>query len=241
MPKGRQMAWPMIVRTAVMDEIIMQVVRHEEVDCVLNLAAGLDARPWRLPLPGALHWVDVDQGELLDLKETTLAGETLRCRYDAVRLDLSVRPDRQALLRRVCSESRRTLVITEGLLVYLEPEQVAELASDLHAEPSLRLWLMDLASPGLLKMLEKSWGPVVRAGKAPFKFGPAESTDFFRPYGWREIEWRSQFHEGLRLKRTFPMAGFWSFLSRFTGEKRRAELLRFSGIALLERAEPPLP
>ncbi|HEY9519352.1 MAG TPA: class I SAM-dependent methyltransferase, partial [Gemmatimonadales bacterium] len=45
MPKGRQMAWPMIVRTAVMDEIIMRVVKHEEVDCVLNLAAGLDARP----------------------------------------------------------------------------------------------------------------------------------------------------------------------------------------------------
>ena len=239
MPKGRQMAWPMIVRTAVMDEIIMRVVKHEEVDCVLNLAAGLDARPWRLPLPAGLHWVDVDQGELLDLKENALATEPLRCRYDAVRLDLSVRPDRQALLRQACSESRRTLVITEGLLVYLEPEQVAELASDLHAEPSLRLWLLDLASPGLLKMLEKSWGPVVRAGKAPFKFGPAESTDFFRPYGWREIEWRSQFHEGLRLNRVFPMARFWNFMSRFMPERKRAEFLRFAGIALLERAEPP--
>ena len=239
MPKGRQMAWPMIVRTAVMDEIILRVVQHEDVDCVLNLAAGLDARPWRLPLPAALHWVDVDQGELLDLKETTLATEPLRCRYDAVRLDLSVRPDRQALLRRVCTESRRTLVITEGLLVYLDAEQVAELAVDLHAEPSLRFWLMDLASPGLLKMLEKSWGPVVRAGKAPFKFGPAESTDFFRPYGWREIEWRSQFHEGLRLDRVFPMARLWNFLSRFQTERKRAEFLRFAGIALLERAEPP--
>jgi len=241
MPKGRQMAWPMIVRTAVMDEIILRVVRHEEVDCVLNLAAGLDARPWRLPLPAGLRWVDVDQPELIDLKESTLAGESLHCRYDTVRLDLSVRPDRQALLRRVGSDSRRTLVITEGLLVYLEPEQVAELAGDLHAEPALRFWLMDLASPGLLKMLGKSWGPVVRAGKAPFRFGPAESTDFFRPYGWREIEWRSQFHEGRRLKRVFPMAGVWSFLARFMGEKRRAEMMRFSGIALLERAEPPLP
>ncbi|HEY9519083.1 MAG TPA: class I SAM-dependent methyltransferase, partial [Gemmatimonadales bacterium] len=202
-------------------------------------AAGLDARPWRLPLPAGLHWVDVDQGELLDLKENALATESLRCRYDAVRLDLSVRPDRQALLRQACSESRRTLVITEGLLVYLEPEQVAELASDLHAEPSLRLWLLDLASPGLLTMLEKSWGPVVRAGKAPFKFGPAESTDFFRPYGWREIEWRSQFHEGLRLNRVFPMARFWNFMSRFMPERKRAEFLRFAGIALLERAEPP--
>jgi hypothetical protein len=35
------------------------------------------------------------------------------------------------------------------------------------------------------------------------------------------------------------MAPFWSFLGRFMGKKRRAEFMRFSGIALLERAEPP--
>ena len=44
MKRGRSMAWAMIVRTAVFDEIILDRVRNGGVDTVLNLAAGLDAR-----------------------------------------------------------------------------------------------------------------------------------------------------------------------------------------------------
>jgi hypothetical protein len=36
------------------------------------------------------------------------------------------------------------------------------------------------------------------------------------------------------------MARFWNFLSQFSPKRKRAEFMRFSGIALLERAEPPL-
>ena len=234
LPRGAQMAWAMIVRTAVMDELILQVVR-EGADCVLNLAAGLDARPWRLKLPAELLWVDVDLPEMIDYKLGTLSGERTACRYETVRLDLADRDGRRALFRRLGSEFRSVLVITEGLLIYLTAEAVAELAGDLHAEEGFRWWLMDLASPGLLRMLEKRVGKQVRAGNAPFRFGPADNTDFFSPYGWREIEWRSQFHEGLRLNRVFPFARFWQFLGRFMGKRKRAEAMRFSGIALLER------
>src|SRR5476649_959597 len=59
-PNGLQIAPPLIVRTAVLDELILDRIKCHAVDLVLNLAAGLDARPWRLPLPPALHWVDVD-------------------------------------------------------------------------------------------------------------------------------------------------------------------------------------
>src|SRR5438045_3112186 len=49
--RGRAAAWAMIVRTAVFDEIISDTIKRHDVDLVLNLAAGLDARPWRMPLP----------------------------------------------------------------------------------------------------------------------------------------------------------------------------------------------
>src|SRR3954468_8602608 len=58
MSRGQSMAGTMIVRPAVMDEIILDVVRRHHVDLVLNLAAGLDARPWRMPVPATLRWVD---------------------------------------------------------------------------------------------------------------------------------------------------------------------------------------
>lgn len=234
-PKGRKMAWSMVVRTAVLDELIMRLVKQDDVDSVLNLAAGLDARPWRLPLPSGLRWVDVDHPVMIDAKLEVLAEETPRCKYEGVRLDLADTAARRALLQRVGAGAARTLVITEGLLVYLPAPAVAELARDLHAQPSFQYWLTDLASPGLLKYLAKSWGPIVAAGNAPFQFGPAESTEFFRPLGWRELEWRPIFEESLRLKRTMPFARFWKLVGSLMPKKKREEFKRFSGIALLER------
>src|SRR6186713_2033914 len=47
MPRGLAMSWPMVVRTAVMDEIVLRCVQ-QGCRVVLNLAAGLDARAYRL-------------------------------------------------------------------------------------------------------------------------------------------------------------------------------------------------
>ena len=61
---GKQ-AWPWVTRTYLFDQFITEQVA-QGVDTVINLAAGLDARPYRLPLPAALRWVEVDLPELLD-------------------------------------------------------------------------------------------------------------------------------------------------------------------------------
>src|SRR5262249_61376333 len=50
MKRGRQMAWAMIVRTAVFDEIIEAQIRAG-ADQVVNLAAGLGTRAWRMKPP----------------------------------------------------------------------------------------------------------------------------------------------------------------------------------------------
>ena len=235
MPQGKAFAWPMIVRTAVMDEIILRSIEQDGVSGVLNLAAGLDARPWRLPLPPEFLWVDVDLPVMLDHKEAVLQGERPRCRYEGIRLDLADQAGRRALLHRVAGEVERLLVITEGLLVYLTADAVAGLAQDLHAERNISLWLSDLASPALLKMLAKQWGPMLAAGNAPMQFAPAESSAFFEPYGWHEREYRAMFEESIRLNRTMRFARFWRFVGNFLPKQRREEFKRFSGIILLER------
>jgi methyltransferase (TIGR00027 family) len=235
MKQGRAYAWPMIVRTAVFDEIILDAVQARKADLVVNLAAGLDARPWRLPLPPSLHWVDVDLPGILNYKTETLKDETPVCRYEAVTADLRDAEVRQALFSRLGAGSTHTLVVTEGLLIYLTPEQVGALATDLHAQPSFKEWLIDLASPQLLKRMEKTWGKSLAASGAPFQFAPAEGTDFFRPYGWREAQFRSMWEEALRLNRTMKGARFWSFIGRFYPKKVREGFRRFSGLVLLER------
>ena len=232
MPRGKAFAWPMIVRTALIDEILTRCIREEGVDCVLNLACGLDARPWRMELPPTLSWIDVDHPVMIDLKTSELAQEPLKCRYEAVRQDLADPAGRRALFARVGAAAKTVLVLSEGLLVYLPEEAVKGLATDLAAEPTFRLWITDLASPGLLKMMGRSWGKTVAKGNAPFVFGPADAPGFFAALGWKELEFRSMFHEGIRLKRTMPMAKFWVFVGSLFGAKKRAEMKRFSGVAL---------
>src|SRR5690348_7149806 len=80
MKDGRSMAWAMIVRTQVFDEVIMAEIATDGIDLVLNLAAGLDARPWRLELPATLRWVDVDLPDILRYKLETLRDAKPKCR-----------------------------------------------------------------------------------------------------------------------------------------------------------------
>lgn len=229
------MAWPMIVRTAVMDEIILRAVGRDGVDTVVNLAAGLDTRAYRLPLPASLRWIDADLPEMLSYKEERLEGERTVCTPEVAPVDLTVAAERRELFGRVGALATNALVVTEGLLVYLEPGHVADLARDLAAQPAFCWWLTDLASPRLLKMLERSWGAALRAGNAPMVFGPAEGTAFFEPVGWRELEFRSTWEEALRLNRAMRFAGLWRFLSRFYPRRTREAFRRMSGIVLLGR------
>jgi len=236
MRRGRSWAWPMIVRTAVLDELIVRTIARDGIDTVLNLAAGLDTRPYRLQLPASLRWVEADFPDVIAYKQEQLKGERPVCALEHVGIDLTAVAGRRALFARIGAAGRRVLVVSEGLLIYLTPQQVASLASDLAAPASLRWWLMDLASPRLLKMMEKTWGRAVAAGNAPFQFAPAEGTRFFQPQGWQETEFRSMWEESLRLKRSMPLAWLWSLIGRLYPKSKREEFRRMSGIVLLQRS-----
>lgn len=234
-PKGKEAAWPMIVRTQVMDELILQSVRSngEAVDTVLNLACGLDTRAYRLSLPPALRWYDVDFPEVLNHKQSVLAGERPACALEYVAADLTDDRARSDLFRRVAATATRVLVIAEGLIAYLKDEEVGALARALSAEPKFRLWLLDLASPELLKRLNKSWGKALH--RAPLIFGPADGTRFFETFGWSEAEYRGIFQESLRLNRKMRFAFLFQWLGRLSSKEKREKFRRMSGVALLKR------
>jgi methyltransferase (TIGR00027 family) len=237
MPRGRSWAWPMIVRTAVMDEIILRAVNRKGVRTVANLAAGLDARPWRLDLPMKLTWLDVDLPDIQQYKREALRGETPQCQLEWIPADLADAAARSAVMARIAASPGPALVVTEGLLIYLDRQQVTALATDLAATPNLKWWLFDIASPGLLKMMGRTWGKGV-GQSAPFKFAPEEDTKFFEPSGWREVEYRSMFEESVRLKRTMRFARFWQVVGGIMtlfNPRKREEFKRFSGIVLMEK------
>jgi O-methyltransferase involved in polyketide biosynthesis len=127
------------------------------------------------------------------------------------------------------------LVVAEGLLIYLDEAAVAGLFDDLHAAPGIEQVLCDLASPALLKMLQKSWGKKVEAAGAPFQFAPAAGTGFFAAHGFREEAFHSLWEGALRWNRKPPMAWLWGLFGLFASPKKKEEIRRFSGVVLLRR------
>lgn len=234
LPNSRYFSWPMVVRTALMDEIVMRSV-GEGIKTVINLAVGLDARAYRLPLPSDLHWFDVDLPGIIDYRKEQLKDAIPRCVHEHIAADLSKNAEASAALARTREAPGPALAITEGLLVYLAPDNVKSLAKAIHDETSSKLWLSDLASPRVLAMMNKRYDNQLGAANAPMIFGPAEGPAFFAPFGWREREFRSMWEESFRLKRTMPLGWLWKFLGKFSGAKKRAEYNRFSGVVLLER------
>jgi methyltransferase (TIGR00027 family) len=192
--------WPFVARTYLYDYFVQSQVQ-QGADTVINLAAGLDARPYRMDLPSSLKWVEVDLAGILDYKEGILASEKPRCSLERVRLDLSNVAGRQKLFGEIGARSHKVVVITEGLLAYLSPDDVGALAVDLAAQKSFQSWLADFGSPGLMAMLNKQMGEKLKGAGGPFKFSPPEGPPFFTRYGWKPTDVRSLIKCAAKLKR----------------------------------------
>ena len=227
----RRNGWAMVTRTHLIDGLIRQQVEHG-VEMVVNLAAGLDTRPYRMALPERLEWVEVDLPEILTYKEVMLAGEQTKCRLERVKLDLADGAARRTLFQRLGSQSAKALVISEGLLVYLTPEQVGALATDLAGVRAFQSWIIDLASPALLRMLQKKVGKELAKGNSVMKFAPEKGPEYFLEFGWRPVRVHSMLHSAARLKRLPWSLRLFSFFPEPTGLPGSRP---WSGVCLLER------
>jgi methyltransferase (TIGR00027 family) len=226
---GRHL-WSWTSRTWLIDRFVLQEV-GQGVDMVVNLAAGLDARPYRMELPPSLQWIEVDLPEIVSYKEEVLGQETPVCRLERVRLDLADVDARRGLFARLGERARRAMILTEGLLIYLNEADVGSLARDLATPPGFQRWATDLASPALVRMLQRRMGRELDRAKAPLKWGPREGPEFFVPYGWKPLEVRSMLRTGLELKRLpFPM----SLFARLQGHGFQGAR-PWSGVCLLGR------
>src|SRR6266849_6667899 len=145
-PFSNKQTWSWVMRTYLFDQFIIEQVL-QGADMVINLAAGLDARPYRMALPPSLQWIEVDLPEILTYKEAILAGEKPVCALERVRLDLSDVSARRELFGQLGRKARKALIITEGLIIYLSADEVGWLAQDLAGPPSFQGWILDLASP----------------------------------------------------------------------------------------------
>jgi methyltransferase (TIGR00027 family) len=228
---AKRNAWSFVARTVLIDRFISDAV-SKGADMVVNLAAGLDARPYRMTLPPHLQWVEVDLPDLLAYKTEQLARETPRCILERVALDLSNVVARRELFERLSTRARSVMIVSEGLVVYLAPEEVFALASDLARTPTFNRWALDMVSPALMRMMQKTMGRDLRHAGAPFKFAPDEGPPFFERTGWKPVEVRSLLHTAAKLRRLSWRMRLFALLPDSAGRVPRSP---WGGVCLFEK------
>lgn len=234
LPKAKRLAWPMVVRTQVLDELIQDTVEQDGFDTVLNLACGLDTRPYRLALPAALRWVEADLPDMIEYKSACLKEARAFCRLERYPVDLANADQCRALFARVGAAANRVLVITEGLLAYLSEAQVKALAAELRQPASFQRWLTDLMSPRALKMSQRVYSKRPFASQVQIQFGPKQHIEFFRPLGWTPLAFHSLWDESRRLKRSIRAAALVNLLLTLI-PGARSTTRKMGGIVALER------
>jgi len=101
---------------------------------VVILAAGLDARAYRLPWPAGTVVYEIDQPEVIAFKTTTLTGLGAEPTADRRTVAIDLRQDWPAALREAGFDADRpTAWIAEGLLGYLPPDAQDRLLDNITA------------------------------------------------------------------------------------------------------------
>jgi methyltransferase (TIGR00027 family) len=180
---GEQSTAQIVVRTRFWDEALLRAVAR--VGQVVVVAAGMDARAYRLAWPDGTVVYELDQPEVLSAKAERLAGVTPRCRRVPVAVDLA--DDWPSALRSAgLDPAAPTGWLLEGLLQYLGENAVDTLFARIDALAAPGSVLMYeavgktlLESPSMAGLLES-----MAANGAPWLFGTDEPELLAQRLGW---------------------------------------------------------
>lgn len=172
------------VRTRFDDDGLRAAV-EDGVRQVVLVAAGMDTRAWRLPLPDGCTVFEVDRPELLALKASLLDGTAPAAHRAPVAVDLTA--DWTAALDRAGHDpARPTCWIVEGLLQYLPEPAVLALLDDVTGRSAAGSHLLTdvvgarlLASEQMRPLLDS-----MAAAGSPWVFGTDDPLALLAPRGW---------------------------------------------------------
>lgn len=203
--KLRDNAWAIAVRTYLFDKAILGLLGGQpdgqNIEIVVNLASGFDSRPYRLELPPSLLWVEIDLPEIVDSKRQMMSSEKPHCQLEVVTQHLGDEAARRTLFSQLNPRAQRILVMSEGLLVYLDEEKVASLAADLHARPHFHYWLIEVISPKVVEIIKRRWAHHFKAANAAMSFAPADWRTFYRDCGWETVKFEDIAQTARKLNR----------------------------------------
>lgn len=175
------------IRTRYVDDRLVGMVGADRIAQVVLVAAGMDARAFRLGFPAGVVLFELDQPALLDLKERRLgeAGARPTCARRTVPVDLE-RPWHQDLVSAGFAVGEPAVFVAEGLLGYLEEAKVHRLLDTLArlAGPTSVL-LADVSgrSPSGIPLMD-TWFARLEAAGMSRRFATDDPEGLFAAHGW---------------------------------------------------------
>ena len=171
----------MATRTAFIDEFFLSAA-DAGVRQVVILAAGLDARTWRLPWPDGTVVYELDQPKVLDFKSKTLREHGAHPTAELVNVPIDLRQDWPKVLQEAGFDpSRPTAWSAEGLVRYL-PAQAQDLLFDrIHSLSAVGSWLAsNVPGPGFTdpQLVQRQREDMQRLRATAAKLVKADVTDY---------------------------------------------------------------
>jgi methyltransferase (TIGR00027 family) len=124
--------------------------RHPDA-VVLHLGCGLDSRAFRLDLPPGVTWYDVDVPEVIELRRRLYSESD---QYHQIGSSVTEAPWLESI-----PSGRPALILAEGLLMYLRPDEVRDLLQRLTDHFATGELLFDAASRWGVRLSKiQHWG-----------------------------------------------------------------------------------
>jgi len=188
-PRHEDTAKYIAIRIRFFDEVAQQTAAAG-LNQVVLLAAGMDARAYRLAWPDGIRLYELDHPELFTIKEGILQGEGLAPSCGRVTLGTNLQQDwARHLVDAGFVPRERSIWLIEGLFYYLDGPAVNHVLAEISsvAAPGSVL-VTDLASESLLKSpwMKDALKAMEERGMG-WRFGTDDPVGLFAGYGW-EVE-----------------------------------------------------
>ena len=211
-PHTEAMAFALAIRTVAIDRLVQETIALG-VDTVINIAAGMDTRPYRLALPQHLRWIEIDYPHVLEYKEAQLKDERPNCQLERIPADLADASQRRKLFADLGARTKNATIITEGFIAYLKNDDAAAISHDLFGIPSFRYWIQDFYQ-GKKRNSRHSREIAKHLENAPWQFTVSNPVEWFSEHGWKVHQKLFVMDEADRVGRDFPPLFPWHLLLR---------------------------
>ena len=228
----RRAAEGMAVRTRHFDRLFTDAAAAGVRQAVI-LAAGLDARAYRLPWLDGTAVYEVDQPEVIEFKSKTLADLGAAPTADRRTVAVDLRDDwPKALLDNGFDPKQPTAWTAEGLLIYLPAEaqdllfdRITELSTPGSSLATEHIPDLDVFSDERAKVISdrmKQYGHDIEMSELIYKDARSDVIDYLTGHGW-DVESQAMRDAYAANGFEFPddeVIGFFADLSYVTAVKR---------------------